>query len=95
MICPGCNKSIDGYVQDWLSYQKHSKGDWKYVTWHRECCEDQSGWEKLEQKIENDEAEILAIMEDIQKCREGCSPDNFAEALDRLFGDSEYDEDYY
>lgn len=95
MICPSCNKPIDSDSQDWLCYQKHSKYDWKYVTWHRSCCKDQSGWEKLENKFAKDEAEIEAIMVDIQKCREGRSPEHFAEALDRLFGNSEYDEDYY
>lgn len=48
MICAKCNQPILSELQDWMHYTKTSKGDWAYVCFHRECCDDQSGWEKLE-----------------------------------------------
>jgi len=49
MICVNCNKIISPQTDDWIYWQKDDKdGDWKYLTAHRDCTKNQSGWEKIE-----------------------------------------------
>ncbi len=86
MRCAGCQNRISSDKEDWLSYKKSAKGDWKYVTWHRVCCSDQSGWEKYEKEWEAGEAEVRAIMKDLSKYLDnsGYFSLYFSEAVDRL-----------
>lgn len=51
MICCHCNKPVSGKDGDWGVYQKTIGNDWKYVTFHRSCHPDQSGWVKQEQAL--------------------------------------------
>lgn len=61
MICAHCHQPIFNHAHDWLSYKKDTGGDWGYVTFHRKCREDQSGWTKIEaaQKAEKDKRESV------------------------------------
>lgn len=54
MICAKCGKAIlHSLRHDWMSSKKDCKDDagwpdWKYVCFHMQCVDDQSGWEKIE-----------------------------------------------
>ena len=51
MQCPVCNKPVKRKHHDWLLSKKTVDiDDWAYVTRHRKCVKDQSGWEKIEKE---------------------------------------------
>lgn len=52
MICKCCHQPIFNHSQDWMSYQKSKSHDWSYHCFHRKCRDDQTGWEKIEKKLE-------------------------------------------
>jgi hypothetical protein len=65
MMCEKCNKKVDSMTHDWVSYSFPTKHDWKYVTQHRDCTEDQSGWLKVERAkitFDNDVKKAIAII---------------------------------
>jgi len=72
MICEKCNQPIFNHAHDWVSYQMDYRGpdgwmDWKYVTHHRACYPDQSGWTKLEKKARQEEDRVNSIMAALDK----------------------------
>jgi hypothetical protein len=66
MICAQCHKPIDSKTQDWAFWKKTKNGDWGYVSAHRRCLPDQSGWEKqIKEKMEA-EKRYKAILHDLR-----------------------------
>jgi hypothetical protein len=67
MICAKCNQPVFNHAHDWVSYRKtfrdeHGALDWKYVTHHRACYADQSGWLKIEAEQRKEAERDKAIM---------------------------------
>jgi hypothetical protein len=63
MICCTCGKKIDNKSQDFSIHQKTlPHDDWKYVTEHRKCAKNDTGWKRLEKAIHVREAEINRIV---------------------------------
>ncbi|WP_420415246.1 hypothetical protein [Roseibium sp.] len=53
MQCAACHKPIDNSASDWMAYKRSKYGDWRFVCFHRDCCSNQSGWEKIEKARAN------------------------------------------
>ena len=67
MICSTCNEPVFNHAHDWVAYRQDRNGDWGYVTHHRKCYADQSGWEKIEAAHAKEAAKDAAIMAAINK----------------------------
>lgn len=84
MICNKCNKKIEQEKEEWVSYQKSNKfNDWKYITIHRGCFKDQSGWLKIEREKKEFDLNVKRALECIKsfKKSDGEFEDYFLEAL--------------
>lgn len=86
MVCESCKQKIDGYTQDWLEAKRDADGDWGYVSWHRACVQDHSGWLRIEKEIADKELEVNRIVESLSEYLDEDERFNdcFTEALSRL-----------
>ena len=86
MICAKCGKNIDSLTNDWLEAKKSDKEhDWKYVTWHRDCVEQQNGWLNIEKKIQAYRVRVDLIKDTLIKLNGGES--DFAEEFITALGE--------
>lgn len=82
MICATCHQPIFNHSQDWMSYKRSKSGDWAYICFHRKCCVDQTGWEKIETRHKK---AMVARVSDLNKIRALASeigvtdPDEFSD----------------
>ena len=103
MICPKCNQPIMDHAHDWVSYQKSCKDDygwddWKYVTFHRKCYDDQSGWIKIEkaQAVANNKHQYaISTMEKSAQSLGITNPYDFARLAAEALGCDDLDRHYF
>lgn len=87
MICRVCGERIDSQTQDFMVSKRNTKGGgWEYVTRHRACVIQQSGWEAIEREMEEREQRIKNVLSDFSKYKDkdGEYSDEFWVALDRI-----------
>lgn len=87
MMCRACGNKIDEYADHWMEAQEDTEDyDWQYVTWHRKCCKDQSGWERIERKEKKRIERVKEIKRDFLKydIGDGKFEDLFYVALEEL-----------
>lgn len=62
MKCKSCGSEINPTSDDYSCKQQTLKhDDWKYVTEHRKCATNQSGWLSLEKKQKRFNEEVATI----------------------------------
>lgn len=87
MLCAVCVERVDSLTQDWVATKRSLPGfDWEYLTRHRDCTEDQSGWELIDKQKADREAKIIEYTRwfELQMDDEGELPDELFEAMGRL-----------
>jgi len=103
MVCASCNQPIFSHNQDWMSYQKTYKDesgwpDWKYVCFHRKCCENQTGWEKIEKERDRAQRKADLTRAKLQKVADEIGvtcPYEFAELSASALGENDLDGYYF
>lgn len=98
MICPVCNQPVMDHAHDWVEYTKPMKDDWKYVTVHRKCYADQSGWEKIEHARKKADDRRNQIMAALRKTASELGIDDpiiFAQLAAESLGEDDLDHYYF
>lgn len=97
MICPVCNQPVMDHAHDWVVYTKPVKDDWKFVSVHRKCYGDQSGWEKIERANKKEADKHHRTMTALRKVAVELDIDDpiiFAQLAAESIGEPDLD-DYY
>ena len=58
MACAVCRENIDSDTEDWLETKKEIDYDWGYISRHRVCVKDKSGWLRIEKENARHEKEV-------------------------------------
>jgi hypothetical protein len=98
MICPVCNQPVMNHAHDWVEYTKPMKDDWKFVSVHRKCYADQSGWEKIERANKRDADAHNRIMTALRKTASAFDIDDpiiFAQLAAEAIGEPDLDAYYF
>lgn len=103
MVCAKCSQPIFNHNQDWMHYTKsckdeHGWPDWKYVCFHRKCCDDQLGWVKIEDEISSNKArheKIMGVLRGVASELGVTCPYEFAELAAESLGQDDLDSHFF
>ena len=86
MACAVCRENIDSDTEDWLETKKEIDYDWGYISRHRVCVKDKSGWLRIEKENARHEKEVDILVATLSKYKDetGDYSSVFYDALSKL-----------